>query len=160
LIQPFPTAALPEGKAARLDTLSSNNGAYSTARNALDVSILDWSARRSYQSLLSCYRPSWGNRHVFLLDGTTVMLYPNAVLKKAFPPASNQHGQANLPILHLLVAHELASGLAIDHAHGPRYGPNARCQLDLARQAIPRLPENAMRRWWRRSCWRRGWRIT
>jgi hypothetical protein len=140
LLHRFPPDALPGGKAGRLETLSPNTAAYSSARSALDASVLGWAARRSFDSLLPSYPPSFRGKRVFLLDGTTVTLPPEAGLREAFPPASNQHGPSPWPVLHLLAAHDLDSGLMADAAHGPMYGPAARSELDMTRELIPRLP--------------------
>jgi hypothetical protein len=144
LLHRFPPTALPEGKACRLEKLSSNTAAYSAARSQLDASVLAWAARRSFDSLSSCYPPSWGNRRVFILDGTSVTLNTSAALKQAFPPASNQHGQSHWPVLRLLLAHEMSSGLAAGMDYGPMYGPQATSESALARRLIPGLPAGSI----------------
>jgi hypothetical protein len=144
LLLRFPPAALPEGKAGRLGSLSPNTAAYSDARSGLDPSVLRWAADRSFASLLPSCPPSFKGKRVFLLDGTSVTLVPEPVLKKAFPPASNQHGQSAWPVLRLLVAHDLDSGLAAGTAHGPMYGTGAESELDLTRRLVPTLPAGSI----------------
>lgn len=144
LLHRFPPDALPEGKAHRLDGLSPNTGGYSAARSALGAPVLEWAARRSFDSLLPSYPPSFNGKRVFLLDGTTVTLAPDDGLRRHFPPAGNQHGGSPWPVLQLLAAHELSSGLMADAAHGPMYGPAATSELALARQLLPRLPAGSI----------------
>jgi hypothetical protein len=78
------------------------------------------------------------------MDGSTIQLASTPGLRAAFPPASNQHGGSPWPILHLAVAHELASGLAVLPAFGPMYGPQAVSEIALARQLLARLPEGSL----------------
>jgi hypothetical protein len=144
LLHRFPPDALPEGKAHRRDHLSPNTGGYSSARSALDSSVLLWAAQRSFHCLLPSYPPSFNGRRVFLLDGTTVTLAPEPDLRQQFPPASNQHGSSPWPVLLLLAAHELSSGLMADAAYGPMYGPDATSELALTRQLLPRLPSGSI----------------
>ncbi|MFO1064871.1 MAG: hypothetical protein U0892_13480 [Pirellulales bacterium] len=60
----------------------------------------------------------------FIIDGTTITLAPTEELAKAFPPASNQHGESVWPVAQLLVAHELQTGCAVVPQIDPMYGPN------------------------------------
>jgi hypothetical protein len=94
--------------------------------------------------LRDSYPPSWRGRRAFLLDGTTVQLTSTPGLRAAFPPASNQHGSSHWPILHLVVAHELASGLAAFPEYGPMYGPQATSELALAQRLVRRLPAGSI----------------
>jgi hypothetical protein len=144
LLHRFPRQGLPDGKAARLDKLSSNTGAYSAARSALDARVLERVARLSFDSLLSCYPPSFKGRRVFLLDGTSLALAPRAALKADFPAASTQHGESPWPVVRLLVAHDLDSGLMADSAHGPMYGEAAVSEQGLAKELLPRLPAGSI----------------
>jgi hypothetical protein len=140
----FPRQALPDCQPAQQRRLSANSGAYSLARTKLDARVLYWAAANLYDSLIDSYPPSWGGRRAYLLDGTTVQLAPTPELRAAYPPARNQHGSSHWPILHLVTAHELASGLAVLPEYGPMYGPQARSELSLARGLLPRLPERSI----------------
>ena len=50
------------------------------------------------------------------------MAEASASLRKAYPPAKNQHGRAHWPILRMVVLHELETGLAEVPQWGPMYG--------------------------------------
>lgn len=138
--QRFDPQALPDCKRAREGTLSANPGAYCQARGDLDVRVLHWAVDNSYDTLVETYAPSWADRRAFLLDGSTVQLAPTPALRAAYPPASNQHGTSAWPILHLVVAHELQSGLSPRPQFGPKYGDDAVSELALAVRLLLRLP--------------------
>lgn len=140
----FPPQAMPNCKRACEHTLSANSGAYSAARSSLDSRVLYWAADNVFNSLSNTYLPSWHDRRAFILDGTTARLAPTRALRVAYPPASNQHGSSPWPILHLAVAHELASGLAVLPQYGPKYGPDAISELVLAQGLLARLPNNSI----------------
>jgi hypothetical protein len=142
--QRFPDHLLPDCKRAQEHTLSTNTGAYSDARSVLDKTVLPAAADRVYTTLLSTYPPSWRDRRVFAVDGSTISLPATAALRAAYPPASNQHGASHWPILHVAVVHELASGLAIRPAFGPMYGPHAVSETALARQLLAQVPADAI----------------
>src|SRR5262249_8665028 len=140
----FPPQARPDCKRAREGTLSANTGAYSAARTNLDARVLYWAADNLYDSLIDSYPPSWEGRRCYVLDGSTAQLSPTPDLSLPFPPASNQHGSSHWPILHLVTAHELLSGLAVLPEYGPMYGPDARSELSLTLGLLPRLPASSI----------------
>jgi hypothetical protein len=140
----FPAQALPDCKRAREGTLSVNSGSYSLARSRLDVRVLHWATANVFDSLVETFPPSWRDRRAFLIDGSTLPLASTPELRAAFPPAQNQHGDSHWPILHLAVAHELASGLAVVPEFGPMYGPAAVAEVALARRLLARLPARSI----------------
>ena len=85
-----------------------------------------------------------GDRCAFILDGTTIPLSPTPELKKAFPPASHQHGESVWPIALLVVAQELESGCAMRPEVGSRYGPEATSEVALTKPILPKLPTNSV----------------
>ena len=78
---------------------------------------------------------------MFLIDGTTLPGFPSPVLQAAFPPASNQHGIGVWPVVFLVAAHELSSGVALLPEVGAMYGENAISETKLAEPLIGRLPQ-------------------
>jgi hypothetical protein len=140
----FPRQALPDCQRVREDKLSSNTGGYSRARTRLAVNVVHTVAQHVSQSLLPTTPPSWNERRFFLLDGTTAQLPATEELRQAYPPAKNQHGSSHWPVLQMLVAHDLASGLALPPEFGPMYGPNASSELSLTLEILKRLPEKAV----------------
>lgn len=144
LLTHFPRHALPDCKRVRDDQLSANTGAYSRARSRLPYDVAASASDRVAQLLLEANPPAWNGRTVFLMDGTTLQLTHTAELCQQFPPAQNQSGTSHWPILHVVVAHELATGLAVRPEFGPMYGPEATSELALALRIVPRLPADAV----------------
>jgi hypothetical protein len=137
-------ALLPDNKRIREGTLSENSGAYSEARQRLRLETIEFFARRVSDSLIQASPPWWEGRRAFLIDGTTITLPPTAALKKAYPPATNQHGESVWPVALLLVAHELQSGCALPPEIGAMYGENNTSEAQLARRIVARLPPRSI----------------
>jgi len=100
---------LPDNKRLREGTLSETSGAYANARTRLKMETVKFFADRVCDSLIGQSPPWFDGRLAFLLDGTTMTLEPTPALKRAFPPATNQHGESVWPVALLLVAHEIQS---------------------------------------------------
>jgi hypothetical protein len=64
-------------------------------------------------------------------------------LVDAYPPTTNQHGVSHWPLLRLLVAHDLYTGLALRPQWGPVNGSQAVSEQSLLEEAIQRLPSQA-----------------
>ena len=139
-----PPHARPDCKRLQQRTLSPNTAAYSQARSNLNPDVLARAARTVFDSLVGAYTPSRNDRRAFILDGTTLSLAPTDRLRQTFPPASNQNGSSHWPTLHVVVAHELASGLAAPPATGAMYGPDAIGEVDLACQLLAELPAHSV----------------
>lgn len=135
----------PKGKDAnkrlREGTLSTQSGSYSDARKRLSIDVVEWFQNRLSNSIIESTPPSFNDQRVFLIDGTTLPGFPSAALQKAFPPASNQHGQGVWPVVYLVAAHELSSGAALPPEIGAMYGENAIAETKLAEPIIARLPK-------------------
>ena len=135
---------LPPNRRIAERTLSANTGAYSRARTRLRPDIPAAVAERVFDTLVAATPPSFGERRVMLLDGTTITLSPTAELQEAFPPATNGSGTSAWPVWHWVVAHELASGCALRPETGPMYGPHALSEQALAIRLLPRLPARSV----------------
>ena len=142
VVQKRPQALLSDHKRLREGTVSAHTGAYSDARQNMPVEVANRVADRICEHLLQNTRrealPGW-NRRVFILDGTSVELPHTPDLTKAYPPATNQHGESHWPVLKLLVAQELTSGLAGRPCWGPMYGPKAVSEQALTEKILDRL---------------------
>lgn len=88
--------------------------------------------------------PAFLGKRVFILDGTTITLPPTPALKKAFPPATNQHGESVWPVAMLMVANEMQTGCALVPQVDPMFGPNNSSENKQAEQVIDRLPDNSI----------------
>lgn len=126
--------------------LSSFSGAYNQARQALPLIVVQQSCDRIFEQLttqLSGTVPAAGFR-VFFFDGTTVRLSHSAALCELYPPGSNQYGEAHWPLLRMLVAHDLQTGLGMRPEWGPMHGCQAVSEQQLLDTAITRLPRGSV----------------
>jgi Transposase DDE domain len=144
LIQEFGKHLLPNNKRVREGTLSKNSAAYSEARKRLPLKAVELFASTVCHSLVE-RSPSWfGKQRAYILDGTTISLSPASELRKAFPPATNQHGETVWPVLLMLVAHELQSGCALIPELGAMYGNENTSEAKLAAAIAKRLPRHSL----------------
>ena len=67
-----------------------------------------------------------------ILDGSSVLLAHEPELVEAFAPGRNQHGMSHWPVVKLVVAHQLTSGLASSPVWSPMYEPEAVSEQALA----------------------------
>lgn len=135
---------LPPNRRVTEGRLSENNSAYNNARQKLPIQVIEEFSHRVCEHLARSAAPAFLGRRVFILDGTTITLPPTPALKKAFPPATNQHGESVWPVAKLMVAHEMQTGCALVPQVDPMYGPNNSSETKQAEQVIDRLPENSV----------------
>lgn len=126
--------------------VSSHTGAYNKARQELPVSVVKQSCDRIFQQLIAPAGQGSleGQQRVFYFDGTSVRLAHTEALYQMYPPGSNQHGASHWPLLRMLVAHALDTGLAMCPEWGPLNGPKAVSEPGLLEKAIDRMPSGAI----------------
>jgi hypothetical protein len=122
-------------KRQREGSVSSNTGGYNKARQKLPLEIVQTVSDQIFDQLMS----SEAGLHLFLLDGTTLTMPCTPSLLEAYPPSRNQNGESHWPILRLLVAHELESGIALR----PEWGPKSVSEQRLTETLLKRLPARA-----------------
>jgi len=83
-------------------------------------------------------------QHFYILDGSSVLLAHEPELVEAFAPGRNQNGMSHWPVVKLVVAHQLGSGLASSPAWGPMYGPRAVSEQALAVPVMRGLPAGSV----------------
>jgi hypothetical protein len=125
---------------------SNHTGAYNQARQALSPIVVEQASDRICSELMAAmdHRTSHSAPRAFLLDGTSVRLPHTPALCQNYPPGSNQHGEAHFPLLRVLVAHDLYTGLAMRPEFGPMHGPKAVSEQQLLEAAIGRLPKGSI----------------
>lgn len=125
--------------------LSSHVGAYQQARQQLPLSMVEASCDRIFQELLTRLAPraSAGAGGAFLLDGSSMRFAHSPALTERFPLHANQNGESHWPVVRVLVAHDLHSGLALRPEWGPMDGPEAVSEQELLERALHRLPDGA-----------------
>lgn len=126
-------------------TPSSNTGAYNQARQALPLSMVQKSCDHIFQQLFAEWSEATPEpaARTFLLDGSSVRAAHRQGLCETFPPGSNQHGESHWPLLRVLVAHDLHTGLAMRPEWGAMHGPEAVSEQGLLETAIERLPDGS-----------------
>ncbi len=135
---------LPRNRRVEEGTLSENNSAYNKARQKLPLQQVEAFSNAICDHLAARSEPVWQGRRVMILDGTTITLPPTPALKKAFPPATNQHGESVWPVAMLMVASELATGCVLVPEVGAMYGENNTSEAAQAERVIDRLPPDAL----------------
>jgi hypothetical protein len=142
---PRPCKRLQDWRQGR-QTLSSHTGAYNKARQALPLTVVEQSCDRIFEQLtahLGGTLPALGAR-AFLVDGTSVRAAHSEALCQCYPPGSNQRGEGHWPVLRMLVAHDLQTGLAMRPEWGAMYGPQAVSEQQLLEAAVDRLPRGSV----------------
>lgn len=143
---PNPCKRLQVGPEGQKPNLSGNTGSYNNARQALPVTTVEQCFDRAFEQLTG---EAGGvlaavGRRAFFLDGTTVRLPHTETLRQVYPPGSNQHGESHWPLIRMLVAHDLDTGLAMRPQWGPMHGDQAVSEQGLLEQAIDRLPSESV----------------
>ena len=126
--------------------LSSHTGAYNQARQGLSVTIVEACCDRLFEQLTRSAPGALGpwDKRAFFLDGTTVRMPHSKELLKRYPPTANQHGESHWPVLRMLVAHDLQTGLAMRPEWGALNGDQAVGEQELLERAIDRLPKGSI----------------
>ena len=125
--------------------MSGHSAAYNQARQRLPFSVVSQSGDRIFDQLMAQMAGSGDprSRPAFVLDGTSMRMAPRPAVVERFPRASNQYGESHWPVMRVLVAHDLQTGLAMRPQWGPMYGPEAVSEQRLLESAIERLPANS-----------------
>lgn len=143
---PNPCKRLQVGPEGQKPNLSAHTGSYNNARQALPVTMVEQCFDRAFEQLTGEAGGSPGQvgRQAVFLDGTTVRLAHTETLKEVYPPGSNQHGESHWPLIRMVVAHDLYTGLAMRPQWGPMHGQQAVSEQGLLEQAIDRLPSGSV----------------
>jgi Transposase DDE domain len=128
---------------AQQKRISRRTGGYSHARQRLPKRLC-WQVVRELALRLREILMPGGGRPCYLVDGSSLELEASPSLRKAYPPAENQHGRAHWPVLRILVLHEVETGLAEAPQWGPMYGSAAVSEQQLALQAMDDLPPGSI----------------
>ena len=122
--------------------ISAAAGAYCRARQKLPKIVVIQVADQILERLQADLGQSWPELDgpAFVLDGSSVQLQHCPGILKEYPPAVNQKGQSHWPILKIVVAHEVMTGLARQPQWGPMYGTHAVSEQALAANSIAELP--------------------
>ena len=131
----------PPDKRLAEQRVSSNTGALSRARKRLPLQAVGAVCDEVFGNLMRAAQDTGSLRsRLFLLDGSTMRLEHTAALKKAYPLGDNGKVEAHWPMILVLMAHHLGSGLAARPCWGPAHGPEAASEQGLTEQMLGRLP--------------------
>jgi putative transposase len=134
-------------KRRREDQVSSNDGSYSAARQELPLPVVERAADRVLEGLLAQTggaTPVLGRRALFV-DGSSLRAPHRPQMKQEFPPSSNQHGESHWPVVKMLVAHDLETGLAMRPVWGAMSGLQAVSEQALFEKFLDeRMPAGAI----------------
>jgi hypothetical protein len=120
--------------------VSSHTGAYNQARQALPQLTVEKSCDRIFEQLAAKMDPAGQDRRVFVFDGSSLRTAHTAELCEAYPPGSNQYGEGHWPVIRVVVAHDVHTGLAMRPQWGPMHGADAVSEQGLLELAIDQLP--------------------
>lgn len=121
--------------------LSANTSAYSQARSKLPVEVAEKVSDWIFEALSEQPRTLPGlGQPLFLLDGSSILLAHSPDLVTHYPPPHNQHGASHWPVIRIVVAHDVVSGLAVRPVWGPMGGETAVSEQGLTKTIIGRLP--------------------
>jgi putative transposase len=134
------------GKRMREGRISTGTGGYCQARQKVPTLVANSVCDHILEQLQVLMREQLPDvpRPVFVIDGTTLRLPHERELVKAFPPGRNQHGDNHWPTLLMVAFHDAHTGLAVRPSGGPMYGKRAVGEQQLAREALQRLPADAI----------------
>lgn len=124
--------------------ISSRTGAYSQARRRLPKLFCKQVSAEIVEQLRQVLiRESAPPQNIFLLDGSSLELEHAKELLDVYPAAQNQFGKSHWPVLRIVVAHDVQTGLAQTPVWGPMYGTQAVSEQELGEQIMAQLPRGA-----------------
>jgi putative transposase len=132
----------PESARAQRGSLSSHPTGFAYARKALPLDVVRAASDRLYEEAYSALGPV--SLPTFLIDGSSLRTEYSAALAQAYPPASNQHGDSHWPMIRIVVAHDLRTGLAVRPEWGPMFGEHAVGEQELTVRLRSRLPKECL----------------
>jgi len=132
-------------KRLREHTVSGNTGGYNQARHKLPLEVVRQVSDEMFEQLraVRAHTSPESSVPMFILDGSTILMPNTPALREAYPPSRNQYGESHWPIMRVLVAHELRSGVAVRPESGPANGPKALSEQQLTGPMLDRLPTGA-----------------
>jgi hypothetical protein len=123
--------------------VSSRTGGYCRARGRLCKLLCREVSEQILQQLRQRLETNSGEPPVYVIDGSSLELEHSPELLRAYPVAENQNGKSHWPVLRIVAAHELQTGLAEPPCWGPMYGPAAVSEQELAEKIMGQLPAGA-----------------
>jgi hypothetical protein len=123
--------------------VSSRTGGYCRARGRLSKLLCREVSQQILQQLRQLFGMNSADPPVYVIDGSSLELEHSPELLRRYPVAENQYGKSHWPVLRIVVAHELQSGLAEVPCWGAMYGKAAVSEQSLAENLMEGLPKGA-----------------
>jgi len=144
LIQGAAGDLLENCRRVRRGQISPRTGGYCQARRKLPKLLCRQVSEQIVEQLRQVLnRDAAEQRNVFLLDGSSLELEHSPDIVDTYPPAPNQNGQSHWPVLRIVVAHDVDTGLAQTPHWGPMFGTAAVSEQELAEAVMAQLPGDA-----------------
>lgn len=117
--------------------MSENTAAYCKARKRLPFAVAQGALRHTAQEVSSTLGPSglWHERHVGLLDGSTVRLSAEEALITHYGLPKGHHGASHWPRLRTVAAFDLYTGALCEVVEGPYAATEQTLAIQLLRSA-------------------------
>lgn len=133
-------------KRLRARKISLNTGGYCQARQRLSREKVVGLSQFIASELMrrDSRRGRWGDKPIYLVDGTRIVLQHTAELLKKYPPKSNQQGESHYPQMLCVWMTNAISGVTSVPSYGANAGENADSEQALAREQFKRLPERSL----------------
>jgi hypothetical protein len=133
-----------DNKRIREGTLSTNPSGFSKARGRLSVELTESFCDTISKGIIERGTPSFQDRQIYVVDGTTIALSPTSELTKVYPPSTNQFGKTVWPIMLVTVAHELYSGAALRPEFGAKNGEDNTSEAEQIETLAKRINPGAI----------------
>ncbi len=130
---------------ARAGKISDNTGGYARARERLPIAVVENVADDVSDALstIRLKKPDAG-LSIFAVDGTTIRLTHSEKNVRAYPQYKNQYGEAHYPLMHVAIATNIATGVALRPEFGAYNGDEAVSEVVLSERLLARLPQNSV----------------
>lgn len=144
LVQGAAEPLLQPCQRVREERISSYTGGYCQARQKLPKLLCRQVSEEIVERLRQVLgKDESGQGDVLVLDGSSLELEHCRELVRCYPPAVNQHGRSHWPVVRIVVAHDVKTGMAQPPCWGAMYGEAAVSEQELAEKLMASLPERS-----------------
>lgn len=130
---------------ARTGKISGATGGYAQGRRRVSLDMVMSVADRLNEAIVYSHRKqTYEGRKVYAVDGSTVRIEHSEENLQSYPATKNQYGEAHYPLVHIGIATDVVTGVALRPSFGPFDGPKVVSELELAEQLFGRLPAKSV----------------
>ena len=144
LIQGAAEGLLQPCHRVREEKISAYTGGYCQARQKLPKLLCKQVSEEIVERLRQVLGKDESDQgDIFVLDGSSLELEHCRGLVRCYPPAVNQHGRSHWPVVKIVVAHDVKTGMAQPPCWGAMYGEAAVSEQELAEKLMASLPKQS-----------------